>query len=93
MTTQNAHYNHHFAHILNFSNGEEIKEKAVSLGHSLAKQLASGDPMVILTYILVLVSVAVMVVSGQFPWFVSMLAVGSVLSLLFPKMRYQRQKH
>lgn len=47
-------------------------------------KLNPSDPMLVLSYLLLLVSAAVIVTSGQFPWFVFTLIVGLVMSLLFP---------
>ncbi len=88
MTTHNALYDQYPAHHRNFSNGENIKSRAVSLSSSLTQQTESGDPRIILAYLMLLVSVAVLTISGQFPWFASIMAAWIRFSALLFALKF-----
>ena len=90
MAIQHTHTNNDFIH-----NDKSFNNKLAK--KNISKQLLKdninpNDPMLVLSYLMILVSAAVVVTTGQFPWFVSMLAVGLLMSVLFPirKSIYKR---
>lgn len=86
MSTMNAHADHGFAYENSF-----LEPPGIRRGFSAKKdipndQADSGAGMLsILAYLLVLVSVAAMVTTGQPPWFLLTAGVGLVFWYLTPK--------
>ena len=86
MSTMNAHADHSFAYTESFLENPGIRRGFTAKKHIRTVQADSGAGMLsILAYLLILVSVAATVATGQPPWFLLTAGVGLVFWYLLPK--------
>ena len=86
MNSTNAGYYHFYESPQSFFKAAAEKIKGFPLTRSFSERNGSGDSLLgIFLYIIAMATVAVSVVSGHFPWFLSILAIMLVMSLLFPQ--------
>ena len=86
MSTMNAHADYRFSYTDNFLENPGIRRNFAGNKHIRTVQADSGAGMLsILAYLLILVSVAATVTTGQPPWFLLTAGVGLVVWYLLPK--------
>ncbi len=86
MTTHNTHFDGNFA---GFGSSDRViapKTAADSAPQSDSLRSDSSTVVLVLTYIIGLAALAVVALTGQFPWFMMALAAGAAIASAIPTM-------